>query len=114
MSPDEPASFAEASRLVELFGATPKTKIVAVMVNEDRHDLNVTQIGDQANISRSTVYDHLDDLVELGVIERSRTVGGSPMYQLSRDSELAKDLKRLTRTLRRAGRTEPRSPSADV
>lgn len=45
-----------------------------------------------AGVARSTVYDHLDDLRELGVIEHTRDVGGSPMYQLNEDSDIAEEL----------------------
>ncbi|WP_243700457.1 helix-turn-helix domain-containing protein [Halorussus pelagicus] len=55
----------------------------------------MSYVADLAGVARSTVYDHLDDLQALGVVEHTRDVGGSPMYQLSEDSEIAEELVRL-------------------
>jgi len=48
-----------------------------------------------AGLHRTTVYDHLDDLEELNVVVQTRTVGGSPMYRINRDSKIAEDLAQL-------------------
>jgi DNA-binding transcriptional ArsR family regulator len=88
------AAFAEEAALTDLLGANPKVKILAVLLSEGR-DINISRIADQAGVSRSTVYDHIDDLQDLGVVEQTRTIGGSPLYQLNKDSETAKQLAQL-------------------
>lgn len=78
-----------------LFGPPARTNILAAFVSERDRDLNVSYIAKLAGVARSTVYDHLDDLQELGVIEHTRDVGRSPMYQLNEDNEIAEELVRL-------------------
>ena len=88
------APYAEQTALIDLFGDHPKTKILAVLTAESR-DINITRLAELAGSSRSTIYDHIDDLQELGVVEQTRKVGGSPLYQLNRDSDIAKKLAQL-------------------
>lgn len=88
-------SYADESPFMSLFGQPARTKILAALVSERGRDLNVSYVANLAGVARSTVYDHLDDLLELGVIEHSRDMGGSPMYQLNEDSDVADELVRL-------------------
>lgn len=87
-------SYAEHSALTDLFGNHPKTKIIAALLSES-HDVNVSRIAELGGMSRSTVYDHIDDLQELNVVEKTRKVGGSPLYQINKDSESSKLLAQL-------------------
>lgn len=89
---DEP--FAQQAALTQLLGDHPKVKILTVLLSEGR-DINISLIAEQAGMSRSTVYKHIDDLRELNVIEKTRKLSGSPLYQLNRDSEVAKKLGQL-------------------
>lgn len=86
--------FAEQTALTKLLGDHPKVKIMVVLLSESR-DINVSQIAKQAGMSRSTVYNHIDDLLELNVVEKTRELGGSPLYQLNRDSDVAKKVGQL-------------------
>lgn len=96
---DGDASYGELSALTILLGDGARIKILSAMLSEDFHDLSVTQIAELAGVHRTTVYDHLDQLEELGVVVQTREVGGSPMYQINQDGELARDLKRLEEDL---------------
>jgi DNA-binding transcriptional ArsR family regulator len=84
-------SYAEAAALTDLLGNNPRVKIIAVLLKEGR-DVNATQIADLGGMSRSSVYEHLDPLITLGVIEKTREIGGSPLYQINKDSTVAKKL----------------------
>lgn len=88
--PDSADVFAEGTVLTGLFGNHPKVKIIVALLSESQHDLTVTQIADLAGVHRSTVYDHLDDLIALDVVEQTREVSGSPLYQINRDDDVAK------------------------
>lgn len=81
-------AYAEDTPLTYLFGTPARTKIVAAMLSETDRDLNTSDIARLAGIARSTVYDHLDDLEALGLVEQTRTIGDSPMYQIDTESEL--------------------------
>lgn len=90
----ENESFAEQSALTDLLGNHPKVKIITVLLSEGR-DINVSQIAEQAGMSRSTVYDHLEDLCDLGVVIQTRKLGGSPLYEIDRENPISKDLGQL-------------------
>lgn len=100
----EVEAYAEDAPLMALFDTPAKTKLLSVFVAERGRDLSKSEIARQAGVARSTVYDHLDVFVDLGVIEKSRTTGDgySERFQLDEDSEIAEKLHELEGvTLRR-------------
>lgn len=110
----ETEPYAEDTPLTHLFGSGARVKILAALLGERDNDLNTTDIARLAGVARSTVYQHLDDLVELGVVEQTRSVGDSPMYRIDPDSEIAEHLDRLEgATLRRLLEQEGHIESAE-
>jgi DNA-binding transcriptional ArsR family regulator len=83
---DDP--YPENAPLVHLFGASGKVKIIAALLSERDRDLNVSDIADIGDVARSTVYENIDELREMGVVVKTREVGGGPMYQINTDSEM--------------------------
>ena len=92
---DSQEAFAEGTPLVELFGKPGRTKLISVFVDERENDLSISELARQAGVARSTVYDHLDDLVELGIVQETRETGPSTRYQLDNDDEIAELLYQL-------------------
>lgn len=90
-------AFADEAPLMALFDAPAKTRILSVFVAEREYDFSKAELARQAGIARSTVYDHLADLLELGVVERSRATGEgySERYRLAADDEVAEYLWKL-------------------
>lgn len=88
-------SFADNAPLMELFGKPARTRLLSVFVDEGDFDLNVTELARQAGLARSTVYNHLDDLQDLGIIEQTRETGNSKRYRLNNDSKIAELLTKL-------------------
>lgn len=84
----EVEAYADDAPLMALFGTPAKTKLLSVFVAEKGRDLSKSEIARQAGVARSTVYDHLDGLEALGIVEQTRTIGDSPMYQIVHQSEL--------------------------
>ena len=87
--------YADDTPLTHLFGSGARVKIVAALLGEAGTDLNVSDIARLAGVARSTVYDHIDDLRELGVIEHTRNVGDSPMYRFDADDEVGEHVAKL-------------------
>ena len=85
----------ENTVLNHLLGDHPKTRMMVVFLSEKRTDINISELARLAGIDRSTVYSHLDDLLEIGVVEKTREVGGSKMYRINRDSPAAEKLAEL-------------------
>lgn len=79
----------EGGAVVDVLGDHPKTRILLALLTDPERDYNVTDIARLADTDRSTVYRHLDDLIEVGMVERTRTSGNAPMYQIDRDSDAA-------------------------
>lgn len=92
---EQQQAFADGHPYMDLFGSPGRTKILAALVSERDRDVTISYIAQLAGVARSTVYDHLDDLKELGVIEETREMGGSTYYTLNKDSDLANELYRL-------------------
>jgi DNA-binding transcriptional ArsR family regulator len=88
-------AYADDTPLTHLFGSGARVKIVAALLGEDGTDLNVTDIARLAGVARSTVYDHIDELQELGVVEHTRNVGDSPMYRFNGENEVCEYVAKL-------------------
>jgi len=90
-------AYAEDSALTQLLGNGPKVSIIAAFLADPdpEFDYNVTEIAELAGVSRNTVYRHLDDLVDIGVIQKTRESGGSPRYKLNKDNTAAKRIAQL-------------------
>lgn len=88
-------AFADSHPFMDVFGSPGRTKILAAFVSERNRDITISYIAQLAGIARSTVYDHLDDLEEQGVIKQTREMGNSQYYTLNTDNDLAHELYRL-------------------
>ena len=106
-------SYAEAAALTDLLGNNPRVKILAVLLKEGR-DINASQIAELGGMSRSSVYEHIDPLISLGVVEHTRNIGGSPLYQINKNSDVAKQLGRLEMELVRIIADEEEADDLEV
>lgn len=88
-------AYADNHPYMNLFGSPGRTKILAAFVSERGRDITVSYIAQLAGVARSTVYDHLDDLEELGAIKQTRKMGNSTYYTLDEESDLGHELYRL-------------------
>lgn len=84
----------ERDPIVQLFGNPGRTRIVSVFVGDRDREFNVSEIARLADVARSTVYDHLEDLVELGVIEEAGEAAQGSRYRLA-DSDVAEYIWKL-------------------
>lgn len=80
--------YAENTPLTWIFGNHSKTRIIAALLSESDRDLNISDIARIAGISRSAVYDNLNELQEWGVIVETRQIGSSTMYKINPESEV--------------------------
>lgn len=88
-------SAAEGAVLTDVLGPHAKVKILVALLGENDRDLNATEIARLAGVDRSTFYEHLDDLLAYDVIEETRQVGNSQMYQINRDNPAAEALAQM-------------------
>lgn len=85
-------AYSEGTAIVEALGDHSKTKILAALLSDYKRDLNASDISRMAGIERSTFYDHINTLVDYGLVKITREVGNSTMYTINRDSEAAQAL----------------------
>jgi DNA-binding transcriptional ArsR family regulator len=98
-SPDsDNEAYAEDTPLTWVFGSHPKVKIITVLLSGE-HDMNITDMAQLAGMSRSAVYDHLDDLLVHGIIKETREIGSSSMYSINKDSAIAQLIGQLEHEL---------------
>ena len=79
----------EGSVVINVLGDHPKTRILLALLTDPDRDYNMSDIADLADTDRSTVYRHIDDLIEIGLIAETRKAGNAQMYQINRDSAAA-------------------------
>lgn len=92
-TPDD--AYADGAALALLLGDGPKVRLLSALLAEPDFDHTVTEIAELAGVSRNTVYRHLDDLLELGVVVETRESGGSPRYQIDTENPAATKLAEL-------------------
>jgi DNA-binding transcriptional ArsR family regulator len=91
----ETDAFADGHPFMDVFGSPGRTKIIAAFVSERNREITISYIARLAGIARSTVYEHIDDLKEVGIIEQIEDRGNSTYYTLNMDNDLAHELYRL-------------------
>jgi len=90
---DTAHGLAEEGPLATLFSGPARTRIIEAFVANKSRELNVSDIARESDTARSTVYRHLDELQELGIIVK--TGSGNERYALNRDNDIAELLWQL-------------------
>ncbi|GAA0524727.1 Sugar-specific transcriptional regulator TrmB [Halorubrum aquaticum] len=80
--------------LPTLFKSEARATIIEAFVTNRNRELNVSDIARLSDTSRTTVYEQLERLTELGIVEEVE-VGGTTRYTLNNDDELANTLYKL-------------------
>lgn len=94
-APDADTAFADGHPYMDVFGSPGRTKILAAFVSERGRDITISYVAQLAGVARSTVYDHIEELEDMGVINETREMGQSKYYTLNNDNDLAHELYRL-------------------
>jgi len=95
---EEPKDFyAEDTPLTWLFGENPRIKILAAFLSEAGKDMRVSDIARLAGVSRSTAYNHIDYLVEIGAVRPTRKIGGSTLYEVDTENEIVQHIMKIER-----------------
>lgn len=85
-------AYAEGTYLVDILGDPSKVKILATMLGDYNQDLTASDIARMSGIDRTTFYDHIEKILDYGLVKITREVGNSKMYQINKDSEAAQAL----------------------
>lgn len=89
----------------KLAGENARARIVDVILDHPgQREITSEEIAEKADLHRKSVYSHIGDLEDLGLIEHTRTVGRTKMYKLDQESEVTRSLIELDNALNRANR----------
>lgn len=80
----------EGSVVLGVLGDHPKTRMLLALLTNPDTDYNMTDISRLSDVDRSTVHRHMDDLLEYGVVKKTRKTGNAWMYQINLDNGAAK------------------------
>lgn len=78
--------------LESFFKGSAAAKVLDVMWEYQDLEISLTDIADEAGIHYTTLMELLPVLENTGVIRMVRRVGNAKMYQIDKDSEVAKRL----------------------
>jgi len=76
----------------ELTKRPAAAKLLHALLDAQGMDLNKSDLAEMADVGRRTVHNNIDLLVDLGLVEETRTTGGAQMYALQ-DAEDAPAVK---------------------
>lgn len=69
-TPESEEVYADDLPLVELFGDTARARLLSIFATKRSREFTITELAEETDLTRKSVYDHVDELVELAAIER--------------------------------------------
>ncbi|RJS68856.1 hypothetical protein CW713_08080 [Methanophagales archaeon] len=86
----------EESPMQAIFGNHPQVKIIETLVLHPDFDYNLTELAENAEVSRATVFALKDKLLHYGVMKPTKKVGRIQLYRFNKDSPTGKLLNTLS------------------
>src|SRR3989344_7145503 len=83
------------SIFLEHFGDTPQLRVLDFLIDNHFFDYPITEIARESNVSYNSLKKFFNNLVETGVIYKTRKVGKSDYYKLNIDNIFVKNLVKL-------------------
>lgn len=96
---EDVAELTEQSDFFQILGSPSRVRIIHALIGS--MPLNPASIAEQAGISRNAFYDNKDVLEDYGIIEKTDSVGNSPLYELG-DSDVVDALVRFADTVEKS------------
>lgn len=85
----------EDSLLVKTFGATPRIRVIDYLIENLAIDASLQDICEGTGLARNMVSEVLKDLLEIGIIDRTRMTGRAKLFALDRKNSFVKHLLKL-------------------
>ena len=82
----------EKSLLVEFLGDTPLIRVMDFLIENSIFDYTKTEIADNADISRASLYKIWPALEKYEIVKESRKIGNTTMYRLDKDNPVVQKL----------------------
>lgn len=87
------------TKLIHVFGNTPKIKVLEFLIEGRELDYSVSDIAESAGIGRTTLFRIWDDFVELGIVKPTRVIGNAKLYKLNLENNFVRKMIDLFDTL---------------
>lgn len=89
----------EQTIFTSTFGNTAQVKVLELFLLGQDFDYSITDIAENANIGRTTLYSILDGFLEIGILKESRIIGRARMLKLNKENQIVKHLQKTFITL---------------
>lgn len=89
----------EKSILIKVLGDTPRIKIIDFFLDNKIFDFSKKEIIEETGMSKKTFYKYFPNILESGIVKKSRKVGKSEMFKLNRESPIVQKLIEFERGL---------------
>lgn len=83
------------SIFLRTFGDAPILRVLDFLVTHSMYDYSMTDIATNAGVGYTTLKLFWNDLVNKGIVKKTRLVGKAKMYQLNRDNTVVKQFLKL-------------------
>lgn len=68
--------------LVDIFGNYPQVRVLDFLIENRNYDYSLSDIARGSDVSRPTLYEMIDGLVELGIVQETRRNGNARMFAI--------------------------------
>lgn len=89
----------EKSSFRIFFGETPIVKVIDFFLDHQEFDYSLTDIAKNSDIGWSTLHLFWKDLVNFGIVIKTRRIGRAELYKLNAESPLVKKLIELDKDI---------------
>lgn len=98
--------------LCRVFGEHPEAKIIQTLLDNRDREFNLTELAEESNVSKATMFKLKEDLLNLNLMHPARKIGRVTLYKLNTDADLTWQLLEFTRRLQRLELTKPQAQEA--
>ena len=74
-------------------------KVLQYLIKLKGLDFTISEVSRNISMTRVTLYKILEDLLDIGVIERTRRVGVTRLYKLNEDNSITKAIVNLYKAM---------------
>lgn len=78
-----------------VFGESPIVKVIDFFLDNGEFDYSLTDIAKNSDIGWSTLHGFWKDLVNLGIVTKTRRIGRAELYKLNSSNPIVKKLVEL-------------------
>jgi DNA-binding MarR family transcriptional regulator len=78
--------------LVDIFGNYPQVRVLDFLIENRNYDHSLTDIARGSNISRPTLYEMINGLIDLGIVQETRRNGNARMFAIDGQHRIVRKL----------------------